>query len=140
MFPMQNQFSPVWLLNQSDIVSFSHLRILSLIVDSHIHTSRAFTRRFLHSLVYLGQNSVNVEYHYECSSQNMESGKVEVNKSEAGNEMQSRAKTNTLTITDKCWSCGKCQEYKYPCMHACNGLPMEMGTIGISNNFAISCA
>ena len=37
---------------------------------------------------------------------------------EVGHEMQSRAKTNVLTIADKCCSCGKWQEYKYPCMHA----------------------
>ena len=54
----------------------------------------------------------------KAQGQNIESGKMEVNKSEVGNEMQSRAKTNVLTIADKCCSCGKWQEYKYPCMHA----------------------
>ena len=32
--------------------------------------------------------------------------------------MQSRAKTNILTIADKHCSCAKWQEYKYPFMHA----------------------
>ena len=49
--------------------------------------------------------------------QTMEIGKVEVNKSEVGHEMQSRAKTNVLTVADECCYCGKWQEYKYPCMH-----------------------
>ena len=44
--------------------------------------------------------------------QNIESGKMEVNESEVGNEMQSRAMTNVLTIADKYCSCGKWQEYK----------------------------
>ena len=49
--------------------------------------------------------------------QNIESGKIEVTKSEVGIEIQSRAKTNVLTVAEKCCSCGKWQEYKYPCMH-----------------------
>ena len=49
---------------------------------------------------------------------NLESGKIEVTKSEVGNEMQSRAQSNVLTVADKCCSCGKWQEYKYPCTHA----------------------
>ena len=53
-----------------------------------------------------------------AQGQNLESGKVEVNKSEVGHEMQSRARTDVLTVADKCCSCGKWQEYKYPCMHA----------------------
>ena len=32
--------------------------------------------------------------------------------------MQSRAKTNVVTVADECCSFGKWQEYKYPCMHA----------------------
>ena len=32
--------------------------------------------------------------------------------------MQSRAKTNVLTVAEKCCSCGKWQEDKCPCMHA----------------------
>ena len=63
-----------------------------------------------------------------AQGQNPESGKVEVNKSEVDNEMQSRAKTNILTIADKCCSCGKWEEYKYPCMHAMAYL-WKMGTI-----------
>ena len=73
-------------------------------------------------------NTLNITMN--AQGQNIESGKVEMNKSKVPNEMQSRAKTNILTIADKCCSFGK---YKYPCMH-------EMGTIGISNNCAISCA
>ena len=53
-----------------------------------------------------------------AQGQNIESGKIEVNKSEVGHEIQSRAKTNVLTVGDKCCSCSKWQEYKYPSLHA----------------------
>ena len=51
-----------------------------------------------------------------AQEQNIESGKVEVNKNEVGHEMQSRVKTNVLTDADKCCSCGKWQDTN---THAC---------------------
>ena len=68
-----------------------------------------------------------------AQGQNVESGRVVVNKSEVGHEMQSRAKTNLLTVAEKSCSCGKWQEYKYPCMHA-------MAYLQKWEQFAISCA
>ena len=47
-------------------------------------------------------NTLNITMNVQ--GQNMEYGKVELNKSEVGNEMQSRAKTSVLTIADKCCS------------------------------------
>ena len=37
----------------------------------------------------------------------LDSGRIEVNQSEVGHEMQSRAKISVLTVADKCCSCGK---------------------------------
>ena len=63
-----------------------------------------------------------------AQGQNMESGKVEVNKSEVGHEMQSREKTNVLTVADKCCSCG---DGRSTSTHAC----MPQLIFGKGNNW-----
>ena len=50
-------------------------------------------------------NTLNITMN--AQGQNVEAGKIKVNKSEVGHEMQSRAKTIVLTVADKCCSCGK---------------------------------
>ena len=81
-------------------------------------------------------NTLNITMN--AQGQNTESGKVEVNKSEVGNEMQSRAKTNVLTIADKCCSCGKLTEnnaqhtFKAPCCYFENALTNDLLLFGQS--------
>ena len=98
-------------------------KVKAILVDS-FHKAAAYTVfELVHGNQYIVTqrkgNMLNITMN--AQGQNIESGKVEVNKSEVGNEMQSRAKTNILTVADKCCSFGKWQEYKFPCMHACNG-------------------
>ena len=50
-------------------------------------------------------NTLNITMN--AQGQNVEAGKIKVNKSEVGHEMQSRTKTIVLTVADKCCSCSK---------------------------------
>ena len=105
-----------YISKQGDIVP----KVKAILTDSFHKAAVYMVVELVHGNQYMVKqrkgNTLNITTY--AQGQKIESGKVEVNKSEVGNEMQSRAKTNVLTGADKCCCCGKWQEYKYPCMHA----------------------
>ena len=63
-------------------------------------------------------NTLNVNLNKNANKKSTETLPEKVENNDVSKQLESRAKTNVPTIHEQCCSCGKWQEYKYPCAHA----------------------
>ena len=80
---------------------------------------------------------LNVNLNKNANRNTTETETVQMENNEVGKQLESKAKTNVLTVHEQCCSCGKCQEYKYPCAHAMGCL--RNGGICHSEEITESC-